>query len=69
MFHHNPLQCPNKEFAPLTTVHIADAMEKRPVAGVPHALLSRLDKDYLALTGAWPKIPMIRKALEKSGPI
>jgi HD-like signal output (HDOD) protein/CheY-like chemotaxis protein len=65
MFHHTPLQCPNKEFAPLTAVHISGAVQARTVAGLAPALLAQLDEQYLANTGILPRLPQIRKALEK----
>lgn len=59
-FHHNPSGCPGGGFAPLTAVHVANALEDRPAAlthaGVP------LDTAYLTRIGvadaveAWSSI-------------
>ena len=52
MFHHTPLQCPNKEFAPLTAVHISGAVQARTVAGLAPALLAQLDEQYQRMISA-----------------
>ncbi|MBZ5609690.1 MAG: HDOD domain-containing protein [Acidobacteriia bacterium] len=52
-FHHEPANCPRREFGPLAAVHIADALER-------HASLAidpELDRNYLGELGLTSQLP------------
>jgi putative nucleotidyltransferase with HDIG domain len=50
-FHHHPNQCPQKDFQPLTAVHVANALDRSKSApGLP-MLNDEVDHDYLDQLG------------------
>ena len=59
-FHHNPSRCLGDEFAPLTAVHAANALEheQSSVENDPDA--NRLDTEYLGQLGLAERLPVWR---------
>jgi HD-like signal output (HDOD) protein len=50
-FHHHPNQCPQKDFQPLTAVHVANALDRsKTTPGLP-ILNDEIDRDYLDQLG------------------
>jgi HD-like signal output (HDOD) protein len=47
-FHHNPRKCLDREFSPLTAVHVGDALEHERREPERVEVKSRLDSEYLA---------------------
>jgi len=60
-FHHCPNEYIETTFAPLTAVHVADALEHGPDAAAAGRDVSRLDIDYLARIGLAERLPAWRE--------
>ena len=60
-YHHEPLLCPNREFSPLTTVHVANALQYEQAADANPVLAARLDQEYLAGMGLWDRVDTWRQ--------
>jgi HD-like signal output (HDOD) protein len=56
-FHHNPRQSFGNAFAPLTAVHVADALEHDTHGALRGPNASRLDNDYLTQIGLADQLP------------
>lgn len=55
-FHHNPIQCLGRTFAPLTAVHVANALEREKSISVEENPVSRIDLYYLKTLGLKEKL-------------
>jgi HD-like signal output (HDOD) protein len=60
-FHHRPSECMETSFAPLTAVHVADAVEHEAHAAMDGRDVSRLDTDYLERIGLAERLPAWRE--------
>jgi HD-like signal output (HDOD) protein len=63
-FHHDPQQCPNLQFSPLTAVHVANALvnERHPERGCIYDQV--IDEDYLRQLGLLDRLPAWREAVD-----
>ena len=69
-YHHNPRGCPNLEFSPLTTVHVANALESNRPDINELKVVSTVDIDYLENLGIKGRLPIwqkIRAEIDKRG--
>ncbi len=65
-FHHNPRKCLDREFSPLTAVHVGDAFEHERREGKRGELKSRLDSEYLAELAMVDRLPLWQEKCRKS---
>jgi len=61
-FHHNPSQCVSRSFAPLTAVHLADALAHETAQTEGNAAGGQLSLEYLETLGLQERVDGWRKA-------
>jgi putative nucleotidyltransferase with HDIG domain len=64
-FHHSPGASGNRDFSPLTVVHIADAFTHEGEKDAD-GIAARLDESYLTEVGIWSKLPEWRERLAET---
>jgi len=63
-FHHSPRSCLNREFSPLTAVHVANGLAHEQVSGEAGNGAELVDREYLAELGLVDRLPKWKNELE-----
>jgi HD-like signal output (HDOD) protein len=67
-YHHSPMQCVARAFAPLTAVHVANVLEQEKHAAGTHCVSIQVDTEYLGALGLAERIPVWRELSGASVP-